>query len=104
MRPDEVSGPVLMVLTGEPDETRTAAWCARVRALRAAGHTVIACEVNGVSGCAATVLQALARIALTARRSGCRLVLVDADNRMLLLLELAGLREVLGIAGPECGQ
>ncbi|MGW4242935.1 STAS domain-containing protein [Nocardia sp. NPDC004722] len=100
---EEASGPVLMVLTGEPDESRASAWCARIRALRADGHTVIACDVNGISGCAATVLQALARIALTARQSGCRIVLVDADDRVRFLLELAGLREVWGSGGPEGG-
>ncbi|MFE3028236.1 STAS domain-containing protein [Nocardia tengchongensis] len=98
---EQPSGGGIMVLTGEPDAGRTAAWCARVSALHADGHRAIGCDVRGLSGCASAVLQALARIALTARRSGCRCVLIGADDRLLILLELTGLNELFDTATPE---
>ncbi|MGW4533023.1 STAS domain-containing protein [Nocardia sp. NPDC004340] len=97
------SGGGIVVLAGEPDAGRTAAWCARVSALRADGHRAILCDVRALSGCASAVVQALARIALTTRRSGCRCVLVGADDRLLILLDLAGLSEVFDTAAPDCG-
>ncbi|GAB2448521.1 STAS domain-containing protein [Nocardia tengchongensis] len=98
---EQTSGGGIVVLTGEPDAGRTAAWCARVSALHADGHRAIVCDVRGLSGCASAVVQALARITLTARRSGCRCVLVGADDRLLILLELTGLNELFDTAAPE---
>ena len=45
------------------------------------------------------IVDALARLQLAARRSGYELTVTDAPNDLLELIELAGLCEVLGVAG-----
>jgi STAS domain len=45
----------------------------------------------------AVALDALARLALVARRSGYRLVVQDASPELAGLIELAGLSEALGV-------
>jgi anti-anti-sigma regulatory factor len=42
----------------------------------------------------------LCRLALTARRLGCRVVLVDVDPELRELLEIAGVDEIL-LADPD---
>ena len=54
-------------------------------------------------------VDALARAALAARRLGCAILLDGADEDLLGLLALAGLAEVVGLAGqvvrqPEDGE
>jgi hypothetical protein len=42
-------------------------------------------------------VDALARVQLVARRHGCRIRLMEPDPALVELIELAGLREVLGL-------
>ncbi|WP_228830476.1 STAS domain-containing protein [Nocardia beijingensis] len=107
--PDDVQVPsgtagsatVTVSLGGAADEASTVAWCARVHALVAEGHRTIDCDVRELSGCAAAVTGTLARVQLTARRSGGRIRLLGVDDRMRLLLELVGLTNLLAGAEPD---
>lgn len=56
---------------------------------------VLSCEVTGVTGDAVAV-DALARLALEARRRGCRIRLRGASRDLIRLVHLVGLAEVLG--------
>lgn len=84
-----------VVLVGVADADAIAAWNDHVRALLLGGHRTIHCDVRGISGCAAAVLGALARIRLTARQSGGAVLLLGADDRLRAVLELAGLTDLL---------
>jgi ABC-type transporter Mla MlaB component len=55
---------------------------------------LLRCEVAGVDADAVAV-DALARLALAARRRGCRVRVAGASRELLELIELAGLAEVL---------
>jgi ABC-type transporter Mla MlaB component len=69
---------------------------ARTRALLGGGGVeVLRCELTGVQADAVT-LHALARLALLARRQGARMRLQGASRELLELIDLAGLRDVLG--------
>ncbi|WP_406272951.1 STAS domain-containing protein [Nocardia sp. NBC_00881] len=98
---DEFDPPIVM-LAGAVDADATAAWCAQVRALLLGGHRSIWCDVRGLSGRAAAAVEAVARIQLTARRSGGRVRVLCADDRLLAVFELAGLTDLWSIAehGP----
>ena len=73
------------------------ALCARVAALLEATDADVAlCDVAALRADAAAV-DAVARIALTARRRGRRLVLRDAAGDLLDLLAFAGVAGALGI-------
>lgn len=69
--------------------------CGRVCVLLAEHAGAVAlCDVHGVDPDAVTV-DALARLQLAARRSGCRIRLRNASEDLLRLVELMGLTEVL---------
>jgi len=68
------------------------------RLLEADGVELLACEVAGVAADAVAV-DALARLALAARRHGCRLELRGASVELRELVDLMGLASVL--AGPR---
>jgi ABC-type transporter Mla MlaB component len=57
---------------------------------------VICCEVAGVSA-DAVALEALARLALAARRHRCEARLVHASEQLTEMLTLLGLEDVLGL-------
>jgi ABC-type transporter Mla MlaB component len=61
---------------------------------REAGCECLLCQVAGVTADAVAV-DALARLALAARRSGCEVRLRGASPELLGLVELIGLAEVL---------
>jgi ABC-type transporter Mla MlaB component len=61
---------------------------------REAGCERLLCQVAGVAADAVAV-DALARLALAARRSGCEVRLCGASPELLGLVELTGLAEVL---------
>jgi STAS domain len=71
--------------------------CARLRAI-AAGQGVeqVACDVSALAAELAAV-DALARLALLARRLGCPLNVRRASPELRDLLELCGLADVLGV-------
>lgn len=59
---------------------------------------LLLCEVAGVAA-DAVALDALARLALAARRHGCEVRLRGASPELLGLVELAGLAQVLRVEG-----
>lgn len=72
----------------------------RSRALLAASHVeLLVCAVGELTADLLSV-EALARIALVARRGGCRVVLAGAAPQLRALVGLLGLAEVLPCAGP----
>jgi ABC-type transporter Mla MlaB component len=62
--------------------------------LRGSGAAVAVCDVRGVDPDAVTV-DALARLQLAARRTGCQVRLRNASDELLELLSFMGLRDVL---------
>ena len=69
--------------------------CERVCAiLRETGADVVHCEVGTVQPDAVTV-DALARLQLAARRTGCRIRLLSASSELLELVAFMGLGDVL---------
>jgi ABC-type transporter Mla MlaB component len=61
---------------------------------------LLVCEVGGVAADAVAV-DALARLALAARRNGCEVRLRSPSRELLALVELIGLAGVLHTAPPE---
>ena len=80
-----------------------AAWCDEVRLLLVDGsHAVVRCDVHAIAGRAADVLDALARLQLTARRHGGEIHLHGADAALIAILELVGFDQLVhGGAGPS---
>ncbi|MFJ7155629.1 STAS domain-containing protein [Streptomyces sp. NPDC101118] len=62
---------------------------------RRGAHTVV-CDLSALTRPGLPTLDALARLALTARRHGGRLRLAGTPPALAALLELTGLRETLG--------
>lgn len=65
------------------------------RELAAGAHLLLEVDVDGVPADAVAV-DAIARLALAARRHGCQLRLVGAGGSLSQLLELSGLEGVAG--------
>jgi anti-anti-sigma regulatory factor len=96
-----------VVCCGPVDPATTGAWCARVRATLEGGATrVVICDVGQIAGRASSVVDALARLQLTARRCGGEIRFRHASPGLLELLELVGLADVLGMCAgePEGGE
>lgn len=64
-------------------------------------YQVVVCDVGGVSRPDATVIDALARLQLTARRNDWELSLRNAPQQLLDLLSLAGLTDVIRVGTPS---
>ncbi|UYM23908.1 STAS domain-containing protein [Streptomyces albus] len=71
--------------------------CAELTRLAATGATEIACDVSGVHTPQLAAVDALSRLRLTARRTGCHLRLRHPTPQLRALLELTGLAEPLGL-------
>jgi ABC-type transporter Mla MlaB component len=91
-----------MVVVGRCDGGAVlAAWCEEIRSLLHDGTaTVVECDVRTISGCATEVIDALARLQLTARRNGGQLRLHGADATLITLLQVAGLEHLAGGETP----
>ena len=68
--------------------------CERVRALLAQSGAGVVCDVRGVEPDAVTA-DALARLQLAARRTGCQVRLRKASRELLELVAFMGLTDVL---------
>jgi STAS domain len=83
--------------------------CARLNSLATGGSLdAIDCDVSGLAAEVAAV-DALARLALVARRLGCPLKVRRASPELRDLVELCGLSDALGVVGrngrqPEEGE
>jgi anti-anti-sigma regulatory factor len=77
------------------------ALCARLAdLLRGRSADVVECDVGGIDRPDVVTVEALARLALTARRHGGRLVVTGAGPDLFGLFGLLGLTELLAPAGP----
>jgi ABC-type transporter Mla MlaB component len=65
------------------------------------GDDLVICDVAGVARPDVVTIEALARLCLTARRHGARLVVAGADPRLLDLVDLLGLGDALPEAGRQ---
>ena len=61
---------------------------------------VITCDVSALTDPDAAMMDALARLQLTARRLGCEVRLRNASDELHDLLALAGLCDIVGLCGP----
>ena len=90
-------GTIFVVLQGRVSRAEMRWHCERVRFLleeRGAGPVVF--DVSGVDHPDAGILDCLARMLLTAKRSGGSMAVRDACPELRDLLDLAGLSELLG--------
>ncbi len=84
---------VVLMIDGPLTADTVASLCDRVgAALRGADVDLVTCDVRRLTGPDAGVLDALARLQLTARRAGSSIRLRSASAELCDLLELAGLR------------
>jgi hypothetical protein len=95
---DPATGLMALRAVGRAD---VAAACARLRALTEGGEVrLVACDVSALAAELAAV-DALARLALLARRLGCPLRVRRASPQLRDLVELCGLTERLGVEGER---
>jgi ABC-type transporter Mla MlaB component len=81
-----------------------AVWCAQIESLLTAGGAdVVACDVAHLDGSAGTVIHALVRLQLTARRCGGAIQLFRPPAALLELLRIAGLTDVLPVSDLRGG-
>jgi len=80
---------------GPPTDEFSAVSRSYLEAMEKRDREVLRCEVTGVTANAAT-LDALARLALLARRHGCELRVCGASEELRALIAFAGLADVLG--------
>lgn len=84
--------PAVLVLTGPVTRDEVPGLCEEVRALLAAtGAGVVVCDVAGLGPPGLDAVELLARLQLTARRSGGGIRLRDPTPALLALLNLVGL-------------
>ncbi|MGH2382461.1 MAG: STAS domain-containing protein [Candidatus Limnocylindria bacterium] len=62
--------------------------------------TVLVCDVGGMTHLDAALLDALARLQLTARRLGSEVRLRNASDELHGLLALAGMCDIVGLCDP----
>jgi ABC-type transporter Mla MlaB component len=78
------------------------ALCARLAdLLRGRPADVVECDVGGIDRPDVVTVEAVARLRLTARRHGGRLIVTGAGPDLLLLFGLLGLSELLAPPRPE---
>ena len=87
---------IVFAISGKVDREEVPSLCGRLRALLESnpGDAII-CDVGMLSQVDATMVNALARLQLTARRSGRRLWVRHASRDLADLLELMGLSDVV---------
>ncbi|MFI9152233.1 STAS domain-containing protein [Streptomyces sp. NPDC053367] len=90
--------PAVLVIAGPVTRDEVTGWCDAVRTLLTADDArVVECDVAGIGPPGLAAVDLLARMQLTARRSGGRIRLRDPDPALHALLDLVGLRfDVVG--------
>lgn len=86
---------VVFVVYGPIVQADIPGLCTRVRALFDDEIDQVICDVGALVEPDGVTLDALARLQLSARRRGCRVVLRDAGIDLLALLEAAGLSDIV---------
>lgn len=85
--------PAVLALAGPVTREEVARLCDEARArLKATGARVLVCDLAGLGPPGLGCVELLARLQLTARRSGGRIRLRAADPALQALLDLVGLR------------
>ncbi|WP_200301942.1 STAS domain-containing protein [Streptomyces adelaidensis] len=88
----DATTPAVLVLPGPVTRDEVPRLCDEVRAhLEGAGGGIVVCDVAGIGPPGLGVIDALARLQLTARRAGGRIRLRDPDPALRALLGLVGL-------------
>lgn len=91
----DVTDPAVLRLASPVSPVDGARLCAELTRLAATGATEAVCDVSGVHTPQLAAVDALARLRLTARRTGCHLRLRHPTPQLRALLELTGLAEPL---------
>jgi ABC-type transporter Mla MlaB component len=95
-RPLAEPGTSVLILSGPIARGDVAALCERARVLLERNRAeLVICDVATLVDPDAATIDALARLQLTARRLGCRVLLRDACGELQQLLAFAGLAHVL---------
>ncbi len=89
---------VVLVPDGPVGRDGAARLCDAAREGLAAGAAVVACDVRGVRRPSLGTVDLIARLMLTARRAGGRVLLRGPDPALLALLGLVGL--TVGVEAP----
>lgn len=99
LRPADGLGTTVFILRGRLERPQLLRICETAgRELAASPGSRVVCDVSAVVEPDAVVLDALARLVLTAKRQGHRIEVRDASQRLHALIELAGLTGIVPIA------
>jgi anti-anti-sigma regulatory factor len=99
--PPPPGGPIVVSIEGPIARAGIPALCERVHAALASSDlALVVCDVGGVVRPDVVVVEALARMQLTAMRLGCGFLLRDVTGDLADLLGLMGLAGVLGAVDP----
>ncbi|MFJ1592102.1 STAS domain-containing protein [Kitasatospora albolonga] len=92
---------VTVPLTGRVGRAAVPGLCAELerRLADRPGAAPVECDVGGVDRADLALVEAVARLALVARRAGRRLRLRGVSPELRALLDLVGLEDVVGLAG-----
>ncbi|MFE7479960.1 STAS domain-containing protein [Streptomyces sp. NPDC057552] len=102
---EEAGSPVVLTvtvtLTGRVGRAAVPGLCAELerRLADRPGAAPVECDVGGVDRADLALVEAVARLALVARRAGRRLRLRGVSPELRALLDLVGLEDVVGLAG-----
>ena len=96
IRPPDEPNTTILAFNGRIGPTEIPLICEWVGPLLASGDAgLVVCDVRGVVDPDAVTLDALARLQLTAKRMGHKVVIRHASHQLKDLLEFTGLRDVL---------
>jgi len=90
----------VLVVSGPVARPEVPGLCSRVRLLlEGSDADLVVCDVGGLVDPDAVAVEALARLQLTARRLGRRILLLDACGELQDLIDFMGLRDVVRCSG-----
>lgn len=102
------TNPIVLVVAGPVTRDAVPALCAQLETLLSGPRGAapdpaapVECDVGGVDGADLALVEAVARLALVARRAGRRLRLRRAGPELQGLLDLVGLADVVALEEPE---
>jgi ABC-type transporter Mla MlaB component len=103
LRPPFEPRTMVLIIRGSIEHADLSGLCRRVRSLlEGSGASLVICDVGGLVEPDAVAVDALARLQVTAVRSGCRVRFRHASGRLRGLLHLMGLDDVLRSDEAAC--